>query len=248
MILLKIGGSVITDKKVYRKLNESIIERIAKEIIKTDMIIVHGGGSFGHVVSDKHNLRNGIKNDSDLIYFSIVGKDMQDLNSIVLQKLIDSGLPAVSVPVHSFHKVGETFRTERFKDLIERKFIPVTYGDIVLDPKRGMIICSGDQIMFHLSRAFKPEKVIFVTDVDGIYDKNPKFYSDAKLIREIHGNEAISFGNDVSDVTGSMEGKFKVMKNIANLGIEVMVINGLVPGRVKSAILGENVIGTRWKI
>ncbi|MGC8663414.1 MAG: isopentenyl phosphate kinase [Thermoplasmata archaeon] len=246
MILLKIGGSVITDKRVYRKLKDKVLTRIVGELINTELIIVHGGGSFGHIVSDSYQLQYGLKSDKDRIQFSTVGKDMQDLNSIILGKLIERGIPAVSVPVHSFHMVGEQFKVDRFRDLIERNFIPVTYGDIVLDPKRSMIICSGDQIMFHLAKAFRPEKVVFVTDVDGIFDKNPKKYIDARFISEITGNEDIQFGKDVSDVTGSMEGKFKVMKNISNMGIDVMMVNGLVPGRVKKALLGEKVKCTRW--
>jgi len=248
MILLKMGGSVITDKKTYRKIKEHVLSRISRELIKTHMVIVHGGGSFGHIVSDRYKLQNGIRDENEKIYYSIVGKDMQDLNSIVIDKLIKYGIPAISVPVHAFHMVGETFRVNRFIDLLDRGFVPVTYGDVVLDPKRGMTICSGDQIMFHLAKSLHPERVIFITDVDGIFDKNPKLFSDAKLIEEIKGDENILFGSNVADVTGSMEGKFKVMKNIAKLGIEVLVINGLVPGRVKNAMLGENVKGTRWKI
>jgi len=248
MILMKIGGSVITDKRRYRKVRENVLSRISSEIVKAPMVLVHGGGSFGHIISDEHKLQNGIKNENDSIYFSMVGKDMQDLNSIVIGKLIENGIPAVSIPVHAFHMVGEAFRTERFMDLLERNFVPVTYGDIVLEPKKGMVICSGDQIIFHLARSLHPDRVIFVTDVDGIFDKNPKVYKDARLIEEITGNESILFGTDVADVTGSMEGKFKVMKNIARLGIDVYVINGLVPGRVKKAILGKNVKGTRWRI
>lgn len=248
MIIIKFGGSVITDKKKYRKLRGTVLERLSRELVTLDFILIHGGGSFGHIISDKYNLQNGIKNEEDRIFFSQVGKDMQDLNSMVIESLIRNNIPAISVPVHSFHMVGEQFRVDRFTDLLNRKFVPVTYGDIVMDPKRGMIICSGDQIIYHLSKALRPEKVIFVTDVDGIFNKNPKIYDDAVLIETIQGNENIEFSKNVADVTGSMEGKFKVMKNIVRLGIEVDVVNGLIPGRLRKAILNENFKGTRWKI
>ena len=53
MILIKLGGSVITDKKEYRKFNRDIVARLCSEIKDSgeDVIVVHGAGSFGHVIA-----------------------------------------------------------------------------------------------------------------------------------------------------------------------------------------------------
>ncbi|UCH38405.1 MAG: hypothetical protein JSV76_06030, partial [Candidatus Bathyarchaeota archaeon] len=51
LTLLKLGGSVITNKEKPCTPNHSVIMRLAHEIKRaniTPLVIVHGGGSFGH--------------------------------------------------------------------------------------------------------------------------------------------------------------------------------------------------------
>ncbi len=244
MIIVKWGGSVITHKGEYRKMRVEVIERLANEFTGEDSILIHGAGSFGHHLAEKYNLNQGL-NDENRIMYARVSRDLQELNTKIVEELIARGKAAITIPLHAFHMVGEPFLHRRFYDYIKRKMVPVTYGDVVLDPKKGMSICSGDQIAFHLSKALMPERVIFVTDVDGIYERNPKIYPDAKLIENITKDGRVEFKGDVPDVTGSMEGKLRVMRSIAKLGIEVLVINGLVEGRLREAMEGKRVKGTR---
>jgi len=244
MLIVKIGGSVITNKGKYRKIRENIIKRLAYEFYPNDSILIHGAGSFGHYLADIHHLNDGLKEENRLEY-SKVSRDLQELNTKIIEYLIRNGKPAITLPLHSFHMVGEEFNYRRFVDYIQRGFIPVIYGDIVLDPKKGMSICSGDQIAFHLAKALRPERVIFVTDVDGIYDKNPKVYDDAILLETVSSKDNIQFDGIFPDVTGSMEGKMSAMRAIARLGIDVLVINGLVRGRLRRAMVGDYVKGTR---
>ena len=58
MILIKLGGSIITNKEKPLSVRRKTIEKIAKSLKKIDetMIIVHGGGSYGHYWSVKYNM------------------------------------------------------------------------------------------------------------------------------------------------------------------------------------------------
>ncbi len=244
MIIVKLGGSVITDKKVYKKLRKGVLRRIIYELSGENLILVHGAGSFGHILSKDKNLNSGL-NDYNAIDFSTVARDVQELNTIIVSMLIERKIPAISMPIHSFHMFGENFPYLKFYEYLIRGFVPVTYGDVVLERRKGMAICSGDQIIFNLAKYLKPERVIFVTDVDGIYDKNPKIHKDAVLMKVLHAKENVSFDKDVKDVTGGMELKFKIMGMLALSGIDVIVVNGLVKGRVKLALENRDVIGTR---
>ncbi|MEL9999538.1 MAG: isopentenyl phosphate kinase [Thermoplasmata archaeon] len=244
MILVKIGGSVITDKRKYKKIREGVIDRLASEFIVGESILIHGAGSFGHHIADEYALNDGL-NENNRIKYSLVARDLQELNTTIIDKFIAHNKPAITIPVHSFHMVGEQFMYKRFVDYLERGILPVTYGDVILDPKKGMGICSGDQIAFHLSKSLKPKRVIFVTDVDGIYNKNPKIFSNARLIENLTSDQIVEFEGNVPDVTGSMEGKLRVMRAIAKLGIDVIVINGLVRGRLRKAMEGKELKGTR---
>jgi isopentenyl phosphate kinase len=87
MILIKFGGSVITDKAEYRKFNKETVARLADEIKRSgqEVIIVHGAGSFGHVVSKQYNLQKGYENDSQIPAMARVMCDTRELSSMVVE-------------------------------------------------------------------------------------------------------------------------------------------------------------------
>ena len=95
--------------------------------------------------------------------------------------------------------------------------------------------------MLALASYFKPERVIFLSDVDGIFDRNPKVYRNAELRKELRGNEA--FNIEGKDVTGGMEKKLGVMIKIAENGAPVYLINGKHPERIHD-IGKDQFIGT----
>ena len=74
MFIIKIGGSVITDKKKESFFKQEISDNIAKEIKKTDKkyIIIHGAGSFGHILAKKYHLHTGRVNDVQIQGFPLV--------------------------------------------------------------------------------------------------------------------------------------------------------------------------------
>jgi isopentenyl phosphate kinase len=110
--------------------------------------------------------------------------------------------------------------------LLDRGYIPQLYGDVVLDETADFSICSGDQIIAKLAGKIKPNRVIFLTDVDGVYADDPRKSKKSGL---------------ASDVTGSMAGKLREIKDIK---CEVTICNGLKPGVFLKCLQGENV-GTR---
>ena len=132
-----------------------------------------------------------------------------------------------------------------FEESISIGLTPVTFGDIVFDDELGFSICSGDILVLNLSRYFKPEKVIFVIDEDGIFDKDPKRYKDAKLLREIKYNDLpVAEKSIYTDVTGGMGGKIEVIREIAKEDIDVLVVNGNKRDRLFGSLIGKRVKGT----
>jgi isopentenyl phosphate kinase len=139
------------------------------------------------------------------------------------------------------------FELELFHRYLDLGMAPVTFGDVVLDSKRKFGICSGDQLMLALAKEFHPQLIVFCADVDGIYTADPNLDKGAELIEEVDRStlEAIPRTSRVADVTGSIYGKLESMLALAQLGKSTMVINGLVPGRLASALKGEKVKGSR---
>ena len=253
MIILKLGGSVITDKTKECFFKKQVMNSLAKDInkAKKEIIMIHGAGSFGHIQAKKYNLNEGYKRKEQLHGFSITQGIVQSLNTMVLESLHKNNINAVSIPPHSILKLDnhklESINFEIFNDYIKSGFIPVTFGDVVLDKKLSFSICSGDLLAIELTKHFKPEKVIFAIDEDGIYDSNPKINKNAKFLKSINPNqlEILTTSADKhADVTGGMKGKIETIKNISRLGVDTILLNGNKPGRLYKALIGEDIKST----
>jgi len=253
MFILKIGGSVITDKAKLETFKEKIMDGLSVQIKKAEkkLIVVHGAGSFGHILADKYKLNRGYKKYSQIKGFSLTHEKVQMLNSYVLKSLNKYDLPAVSISPHSIVKLNdhriEKIDIQVFKDYLEKQFMPVTFGDVVLDKKLGFSICSGDLLINILAKHFKPEKVIFAIDEDGLYTSNPKIDKKAELIKtaEINDLKKLSTTLDKhADVTGGMSGKINIIRDISKFGIDTVLVNGNKPDRLYKVLVGENTIST----
>ncbi len=127
-------------------------------------------------------------------------------------------------------------------------FVPVLYGDVVLDleDKIKMAVLSGDQIIKYLAENLKPEKVVLGSDVDGIYNKDPKKYSDACLLKVVTSYNDLESADSTQtvDVTGGMGGKLNELLELTKIGIESEIINASHDNNIKRALKGEKGIGT----
>jgi isopentenyl phosphate kinase len=140
--------------------------------------------------------------------------------------------------------------SELFNKVLGMHCIPVTFGDVVPDDTYGFSICSGDSIIQKLAELFKPSKVIFMTDVDGLYTANPILEHNAKLIHELTPESfmnACTTQNVNPDVTGGIYLKGKISLALAEQGINTYIINGNYPGRLSSALVDKQVVGTMAK-
>jgi isopentenyl phosphate kinase len=254
MILVKLGGSVVTDKSQLRTFRKASCDALARELahaVGEGLIVVHGAGSFGHIVVKEHELHKGIKRKSQLSQVAVVQRDVRELNLKVLESLIDGGIPAASVPPASSSTFdnGEviSFSDGPFANLLALGLTPVTFGDIVPDKSMGVSICSGDLMMLELAKRFEPGLVVFCADVDGIYDKDPKVNSGAHLLPAVDGSalEELTDRSGGADVTGGMKGKLERMLAIAKHCEKCMIVNGNVRGRLESALKGEEVVSTK---
>ena len=249
MILIKFGGSVITDKSRYRTFNADIVKRLCREIRDSGerVIVVHGAGSFGHVLAKEHDLNGGFKDVSQIPAVAQVCYDMRDLNAMIVRELNDAGLPAVSVPTGScFMMKGRELIIDDpsvLKSMFEKGIMPVMFGDVVMDSELGFAICSGDQVMERLKEIFDPSRVIFVSDIDGLYDRDPKNNRDAKLIEDVDRNALNSVETDitVADVTGGVRGKMETMLRMCSEGCDCVLVNGTVEGRLLTLLRGGKV-------
>jgi len=249
MILIKLGGSVITDKSEYKKFNREQTARLCAEMAASGkgVIVVHGAGSYGHVLSKQYQLQHGLQDFRQIPVVAQVQHDVRELSLNVVEEMIKVGMPAVSVPPGSCFVMDKgrliVDNPEPIKALAHIGVMPVLFGDVVADRSKGFGICSGDQAMEALARIFKPDKIIFVSDVDGLYTADPKKDENAKLIPEVDGKMLDKLDSEltVADVTGGIRGKVEEMLKICGDSGECILVNGTVPGRLLSLLKGEEV-------
>jgi isopentenyl phosphate kinase len=246
MTLIKLGGSVITFKEKPLTANFEAINNILRALarLKMPIVVVHGGGSFGHYWSVKYNMHTKPAN-YDLHGISVVHESMIALNQIIVHYMVKLGMNPYAV-MPSIFTLGHKPITKKIKELqtiAESGLIPTTFGDVVHVENRKYSILSGDAIMSILAKVLRPSKVVFTFNVDGIY----KDMKAREMVKEVNNNnkKSLDFPKKVvADVTGSMQRKVTEALKISGNGMDVLMVNGLKPERIISAITGSSFEGT----
>jgi len=255
MLLIKLGGSVITDKGEYNTLNDPVLQRLAGELaggMPGECVVIHGAGSFGHILAEKYSIQNGwVRSlEGQLGALAGVQRDVRTLNLHVISALMAHDVPAISLPPSAFMKnrngklLDSPWFMDVFDDYLDLEAVPVSCGDVVPDTDRGFSIVSGDSIMKMLSARSDVQRAVFVTDVDGIFSSDPKQDPHADLIpvmksapsfdRFLEINGVADTSGKMVDVTGGISKKLRAAYAIARNGVEVVLLNGLVEGRLET--------------
>ena len=104
-IILKLGGSVVTVKETPFRPNIRVIRRLVREISESNsmpLVVVHGGGSYGHPVAKEYKIRDGYTSRSQLIGFSKTRQAMMELNKLMVDVFVENNLPVISVQPSAF--------------------------------------------------------------------------------------------------------------------------------------------------
>lgn len=264
LIILKLGGSVITKKdKNIPIFRTGVVRRIASELSRAikefnfSLILIHGTGSFGHPPAKKYNLDQGIKADPTKMGFSISKRLGYKLNGLLWKMLEEYKLPIVTIPpsaitISSDRKI-KWMDLKIIKHFLTIDKIPMLFGDEVIDTQLGYSIDSSDQIACYLASRLKPDLLIFASDVDGIYSQNPKTHLKAKRIKTIRMGDLSEFKKmmvqyNLSDVSGEMAGKIASLSNFKLPKKTIIkIFSGLIKNQIYKALNNQNV-GTTIKI
>jgi isopentenyl phosphate kinase len=258
LIIIKLGGSVITDKSKPFCAKEKVIQRLANEILtaqkkfKGNLLITHGSGSFGHTVASKYKTHKGLINKKSLEGAVLTSEAAIEINRIVMGNLVKSGLKVKTFAPASFIFAENNNPSKTFSEPIVQALLtglnPVIYGDVVTDKKMGFCIFSAEKVIGTLikglNKYFGIEKIIFCTDTDGVYDSRgitiPRITQKniTKYEKEIGGSKS-------ADITGGMLHKVKQSLELGSkYGVETLIINGKRKGYLTDAIVGGKVQGT----
>ena len=245
MILIKLGGSIITNKERPLSTRRKTINNISKNLRKIDepVIIVHGGGSYGHYWSVKYNMHTK-ERKYNLRGVAIIKNSMIELNKIILDSLLKNNLNPYCLPPTDFMSGNKPIlkKIKEIEKIAKSGFIPVTYGDALWYGQKKTYILSGDKIMTHLAKILKPRLCIFALNEDGLYSD----LKSKKLIYELK-NERPLISKNKMDVTGGMTRKLEEALKISKMGMNVFFANGNKPERIVKAIKNRTFEGTLFR-
>lgn len=235
LILIKFGGSLITNKTKTNVAKPDVIENLAKqvkEIVENNknlsLIIATGAGGFGHPVAKiyENNLEKGL---------SFIKDAVKKINQIVVDSLINIGVSAFSVEPSkvSEYKNGKMFSLSDgfIVSLLEKNIIPVFHADLVKDQTIGISILSMDKFLVDLAIFFKNKnyevgKVIFAGTTAGVVSRvgttiKKITKNDFPKIREVFYK-----GKEI-DITGGMKYKVEQCLRLAEEEIDSYITNDL---------------------
>ncbi len=256
LTLVKLGGSLITNKKKAFTARPEVIKRLAREALAfseaNPLVLAHGSGSFGHQAASKYESQKGFFREDSKYGYAVVEDVASRINRVFVQNLVEEGIKAISIQpsagIISNNKRIKSWDLSNIKRFLEEGFTPAPFGDIVLDESMGCSISSADEILFYLGRELKAERIIMVGNVDGVFESFPPKSDEVPIERldrarfeELKGSFKGASG---TDVTGGMLHKVERMLEVAEHGVKVQIINGLVEGRLERALAGEKVVCT----
>ncbi len=249
--LLKLGGSVLTDKSKPYTARHGEIKRLSDEVKEAledikdlRLIIGNGGGSFPHQPARKGELHKGIKDAWQLEHMVEAHRAAAELNHILVTALVNEGVPAIAVkPSSAAYAIDNDivdFNILMIEELIKLNAVPVIHGDVLIDLKHGCSIASTETLFRYLARKLDVSRVVVGTNVDGVLD------DEGNLIPTISHKTFDSIarhlkGSGNTDVTGGMLHKVETMLDMTGFGREIRIVNALKEGEIKRALEGREV-------
>ena len=256
LVFVKLGGSLITDKRVENSFRVEAASRVAAELqaaLKQNsdlrMLVGHGSGSFGHFAGKRYGTMAGVHTPEEWRGFAHVATVAAELNHLMAKTLDEAGVPVwrmqPSASALSRDGVLISMAVEPIRQAFEHSLVPLVYGDVSLDEVRGGTIISTETVFFYLARHLPVQRVLLLGEVDGVYDQFGKMI--AKITPQtLPTVEAALGGSAGTDVTGGMETKVRDMvalvETVPNLTIRIM--NGTQPGLLEAALLDQVQPGT----
>jgi isopentenyl phosphate kinase len=258
LILVKLGGSLITEKSQAETARSEVIARLAGEAaraaatIPERIVIGHGSGSFGHVAAHRFGIASGVRAPEQLPGVCFTQERAAALHREVTGALAAAGALPFSIAPSScvVAEAGRpvTLAEEPLLLALERGLLPVTYGDVVMDRSWGASICSTEKLFELLARRLLERglfvrRILWLGETAGLYDARSRTIP--RVTEESFPRALKAIGAPAgTDVTGGMRHRLETALSLARHGIPSFLADGLTPGLLERALRGEVVPGT----
>jgi isopentenyl phosphate kinase len=256
LTFVKLGGSLITDKRVEASFRQEAAARIASEISRArrerpelQLVVGHGSGSFGHFAAKQHQTISGVHTPEQWRGFAEVATVAAELNYLVARELSAAGIPVwrlqPSASAISRDGVLISLALESLRLGLAHGLVPLVYGDVARDEVRGGTIISTETIFFYLAKHLPVNQILLLGEVEGVLDSAGQVIpaitpANFESVRHYLG------GSAGTDVTGGMATKVQDMLALAQQvpGLAIRILDGRQPDLLYETLLGEAQPGT----
>jgi isopentenyl phosphate kinase len=265
LILLKLGGSLITDKTTpYTPRFDKLAELAAQlsAALRThpnlSLVLGHGSGSFGHTAAKQHHTRDGLSSPplrgTEGGYwhgFSEVWYQASQLNRFVMDALHAEAVPSLALGPVSAVTASEGklsgWDLGPLKAALAAGLVPVVHGDVIFDDVRGGTILSTEDLFEHIARALRPQRILLAGLEGAVWADYPERKIRVEKITpaSFDGVKAKLGASHGADVTGGMESKVHQMLDLVQEipGLTAQIFSGEQPGNLQKVLSGET-LGT----
>jgi len=254
MLLVKLGGSVVTEKARLRTPRRAAIRRLATELasVRQPLLVVHGAGSYGHILASRHRLKEGGSTSAKRAAAARVQADVRELDRLVVDALNRAGFAAVPIAPSVVLTLDDggvsSMDLTPFLEFSSLGFTPVTLaiscGTCGADSPSVPATCSCSSWPGRsdpIGPSSRRTSMAYSTRIRSA-DRKRTYWRPCH--RPIWGRSN-SRPPGATDVTGSIEGKVRRMFEIAEHVDECMIVNGNVKNEFRDALRGKRVVGTR---
>jgi len=242
LIVIKYGGNVFIDRNIFNNFiaDISILNKLGLSIV-----VIHGGGPRIKRELDKSNITSkfirGLR-VTDAKVINIVEKVLIEFNEDIVSSLKEKGVEAISLNTKQkcvievipeteelgFVGIPNKINVEIIKDQIKNKLIPIISPLGFGDNNQAYNI-NGDNAAGAIAKSLKSRRLLLMTNVEGVLDKNKK------LIQEISSSEIIEMIKN-GTITEGMIPKINTCLDAINNGVTAVAI---IDGRKKHSVLFE---------
>jgi len=250
--LIKLGGTLLDAPESRRRLAEEIARAIQDGL---EAVVVHGGGKqmtrylAGHGVESR--FIDGLRVTTPEVLDAVLKVLAGSVNRELVAAFVACGVPAIGLtgmdalltearPISDeLGWVGKPVRSNPrlLHTLIESKYLPVV-ACVAGDRQGRFFNVNADQMAVSVAAALKVDKLLFLTDVDGVRGQDNQVHP---ALNQDECRELIENGV----ATGGMRAKLESAAEALQAGItEVVIAPGAFPDIVARLMAG-NSIGTR---
>jgi isopentenyl phosphate kinase len=247
LTFVKLGGSLITDKRVEQAFRAEIATRVAFEIAQAidatpqPLIIGHGSGSFGHFPAHVHGTMDGVSTRDQWRGFAEVALAAADLNALMAHVLWEAGVPIwriqPSASLIAQDGIPQSMAVQAIHTALANDLVPLVYGDVALDTTRGGTIVSTESLFTYLAQVLPVTKIVLVGEVGGVLDEAGKVIPRITPDTVSAAKSALK-GSSGTDVTGGMLTKVTDMVALVERkpSLTIKIVNGTVAGVLQTVL------------